>query len=112
MAVCATASFLARLFKSVGVGVHNGQLERRVLPGEGGDQAPIVKIRCSRADPSNKADMHFANLPHRSYRVERCSMRLEWWPDSFRMVGNTEGIIALSQCTKSGAVSTGRCNTI
>src|ERR1700678_3458330 len=57
--------------------MHNGQLQRRILPGERRNQSPVVKIRRSRADPSNKADMHFVNPHHRSYRVERCSMCLE-----------------------------------
>ena len=38
------------------VGMNNGQLQCRVLPGERGNQTPVVKIRCSRADSSNKAD--------------------------------------------------------
>src|SRR5580658_10404674 len=59
------------------VGMHNGQLQHRVLPGELRNQSPVVKIRCTGADSSNKADMHFRQPPSPIILVERCSMYLE-----------------------------------
>ena len=44
------------------IGMCNGQLERRIFPGKRRNQSPIVKIRCCRADPANKADVHSINL--------------------------------------------------
>ena len=47
--------------RRVSLAPDNGQLQSRVLLGERRNQSPVVKISCSKADPSNKAYMHFAH---------------------------------------------------